>query len=217
MTMELAQQAETTEERAEVARDLRAAARQALGVEEENQEWEIRDVSPLRKLYILYSMVDGMRYEVPKFVFEAMITRQVRTRKGWIFAFTAFKDRAPAYKTGKVLCFLHEESPDRPILDELGIQASCDANELRNLQSKRIHAQHRHKDSWAAYQEHLGLEREAATRNQAQKQLDATLELAKAAAQATTRPPVTAVEPVAVADDDEEGNSAPAARKGKAT
>lgn len=177
MTMEI--QAETVEERAEVARDLQVEARRALGVENERQEWTITDASPRRKLYVLYSTTTGERIEVPRFIFDTAIKRMVPGTNQ--FAFTAFKDRAPVYKPGAVKCFLHPESPERDALTEIGIFATCNAAELRNQHSKRMHAQHRHRDEWAALQEHIQEQERQTLRDEQRQQLNATLELARAA------------------------------------
>jgi len=171
--------AETVEERAEIARDLQLAARQALGVENERREWEITDASPRRKLYVLYSTTTGERIEVPKFIFDTAIKRMVPGTNR--FAFTAFKERAPEYRPGTVKCFLHPDSPERPILEEIGIFTECNADELRNNQSKRRHAINRHKTEWAALQEHIAEQEMKAHRESQEKQLEATLKLAEAA------------------------------------
>lgn len=172
--------AETEEERAEIARDLRLAARQALGESDERKEWSIEDVSPRRRLYILYNMTDGERIAVPRFVFDTAIQRLIPgTRK---FQFTAKKELAPKVAKGKVKCFMHPDAPEHELLLELGIHQTCTANELRNAHSRRIHGQHRHKNEWAAYQEAILERREDDYRDIQQKQLDATLALAKAAA-----------------------------------
>lgn len=172
-------EAESIEERAETARDLQLAARQALGADEERREWTIDDVSPTRRLYAIYNMVTGERIMVPKFVFDTAINRLIPGTNN--FAFTTRKDKAPQYVQGKVKCFKHPEAPEAEVLAQLGIPSDCMADGLRNGQSRRIHAQNRHKFSWEAYQEHIK-EQEAETAGQRQQQqTDAILALARSA------------------------------------
>jgi hypothetical protein len=175
-TMEMA---ESVEERAEVARDLRLAAQQALGAGEERKEWTIDDVSPSRRLYVLYNMVDGERVAVPKFVFDTAINRRIPGTKK--FAFTTRKDQAPTPIVNAVKCFKHPDAPEAEVLRSLGIVSDCNADGLRNAQSRRVHAQNRHKNSWEAYQEHLKIAELERQQKMQQQQLDATLALAKAA------------------------------------
>lgn len=173
-------EAESVEERAEIARDLQLAARQALGATDEQREWTIEDVSPRRRLYALYNMVTGEKVMVPRFVFDVAINRLIPgTQK---FAFTARADLAPPFVQGKIKCFKHPEAPEAEILAELGIPSDCNADGLRNGQSRRVHAQNRHKLSWEAFQEYMTEQEEAKRNEMQQKQLDATLALAKSAA-----------------------------------
>jgi hypothetical protein len=81
-----------------------------------------------------------------------------------------------------VKCFLHPESPERAVLNEIGITTICESAHLANASSRRIHAERRHRTAWTQYQEHLAEEREAEWRDRQERQLDATLALAKAAA-----------------------------------
>ncbi len=175
---------ETVEERFEAARDLRNEARHLLGRDEERKEWEVTDVSPNRKLYVLYNTIDGHRIEVPKFVFENAIEQQYRVKGQWKYVWTSSKSKAPAYKPGTVVCFLHPDSPDREILNEIGVMGLCEADELRTLQAKRIHAQNRHPQSWAAYQEYITQKRDNDWRQQQSDATNAMLELARANAKA---------------------------------
>lgn len=170
---------ETVEERTEVARDLRLAAQQALGVENERREWEITDASPRRKLYVLYNMKDGERIEVPKFVFSNAIDRRIPGTNE--FAFTAFKDKAPQLTRMRVKCFLHPESPEREVLNEIGVFTECLADELRNNHARRRHAMGLHRGEWAAYNEYIGEQRDNLQHEQQRQQVEATLRLAEAA------------------------------------
>jgi hypothetical protein len=173
------EQIETVEERAERARDLQAAALQALGAEGHRQEWVIEDASPDRKLYVLYSTVNGERIEVPRFILNQALKRLIPGTDR--HAFTAHKENAPEPRRGTVKCFLHEDSPDREALHSIGIYTTCPAGNLGSQQSKRIHAQHRHQQEWAAYQEHLEDIKKQQAEARQQQTLEATLAIAGAA------------------------------------
>lgn len=184
---------ETIEEAAVMARDLLDQAQQVMGAARSAGEdnWEIIDASPRRKLWALYSMIDGQRVEVPEFVGKIAIKKRVTLRGRTFYAWTDSQEKAPAYKPGKVMCFLHPDAEEAELMAELGIPSVCDANELRNPMAKRIHGMRLHKNSWDAYQEHLGLVREQDNRDQMAAQTEATLELARAAAVSAARPVAT--------------------------
>ncbi len=174
---------ETIEEAAILSRDLLDQAHQVMGAARAQGEdnWEIVDASPRRRFWVLYSMVDGTRVEVPEFVGKEAIKKRVQLRGKTFYAWTDSEEKAPKYIKGKVLCFLHPDAPEREMLDELGIPPKCEANELRNLGAKRIHGQRLHKGDWDAYQEALGLQRDKEWRDGQKAQTEATLELARAA------------------------------------
>jgi hypothetical protein len=170
---------ETYAERAEVARDLQNEARQMLGRTSQRQDWDIIDASPKRQIAVLYSMLNGERVEVFDFQVEDALGRKLSNGSPM---FTAHKDRAPTYRPGKVKCFLHPESEDAEVLREIGIFGTCTANELQTLHSKRIHAQHKHPQAWAAYQEYINQQRDQEYREQGRQQIAATLAIAEATA-----------------------------------
>ena len=164
-------------ERAEQARDLR---QQISGLEASDQrEIVFRDTSPARRKVTFYSTVDGEKIVVPEYMMESVIGKR---RPDGEFMFTADKAKAPNYKRGTVKCFLHPDSPDRVILNEIGLAAAiCPADTLGNMYSKRVHALHRHRQEWAMYQEHLSEERQVRQDDQQNKQTEAMLALATGA------------------------------------
>lgn len=166
------------EERAQDVRDLR---RQISGLEKADEsEIVFRDTSPVRKMATLYSVADGEMIRVPRKLLDRMLEKRLPDGRDM---FTARKSEAPAYKRGTVKCFLHRESVDRPILEEIGLGAmECPAASLASQFSKRIHAQRRHKQEWAAYQEYIEENRRVESEDRARQQLDATLALAGRAA-----------------------------------
>jgi hypothetical protein len=97
--------------------------------------------------------------------------------------FTTRKEEAPKYKLGTIKCFLHPESADRVLLDEIGLSgASCPAAGLSSLYSKRMHGLHRHKEEWDAYQEFLTDKKEADAIAEQRAQTAAMLALGEKAA-----------------------------------
>lgn len=191
---------ETVEERAERARDLQRQAAAELGEETQGQEWTVRDVTPLRKLYVLYSMQTGERIAVPKFVFDQALTRTISgTRKP---AWTARKALAPKEVVGKLMCLFHPDAPESGFMEELGIVPSCNANELRSEYSRRMHAQNKHPTMWAMWREFEQKRERDTDRGERHIQTSAMLELAASAAaqaKASAKPAgkATAAEPSA--------------------
>jgi hypothetical protein len=96
--------------------------------------------------------------------------------------FTTDSSKAPVYRLGQVKCFLHPQSNERPILQEIGIGNTCAAAHLANSYSKRIHAQHRHKQEWAMYQEWVEEQEKEGDKSRQQGQIDAMMALAGKAA-----------------------------------
>ncbi len=169
---------ETAIQRAQHARDLRG---QIQGLEEEDRrENTIKEKSPRRRHPTLYAMKDGEPLPMPAYQAEKAISK-IDPETG-TFMFTAYPEKAPEYKLGNVLCFLHKDSADQPVLQEIGMgQLHCRKKTLSNLYSKRQHAKNRHPKEWEAYQDHLKTEKERLAEDRQQAQLDATLALAEKA------------------------------------
>lgn len=165
-------------ERAEMARDLRNQIAELKGRDDEN-EIIIRDTSPQRKRVVLYSMIDGDAHRMPSYMAETAINKKLPDGR---YMFTANKDLAPVYKRGQIKCFLHPESPERPVLNAIGILNECPAETLGNNYSKRVHAQHRHKQEWAMYQDYIEEQKEATATERAERQIEAMQNLAAKAA-----------------------------------
>lgn len=177
MTDVVTKTSDPTAQRAEEMRDLK---RQIDGLSAaDDAEFIFRDTSPQRRKATVYSMQNGEPIQIPAYMLEHVLTKQLDDGRD---AFTAFPEKAPAFKLGTVKCFLHRDSPDRLILEEIGLGgASCPAEHLASVYSKRIHGQHRHRQEWAAYQEHLSGQAEQENRDRQDAQLEATLAIARAA------------------------------------
>lgn len=73
--------------------------------------------------------------------------------------FTTRRSDAPEVVSGKYLCLLHEEHPDREFHKGLGL-GTCNKSNLRTLLDVRTHAQNRHQQEWNAIYENRDQERE---------------------------------------------------------
>lgn len=164
-------------ERAEQARDLRAQIGGLAAMD--SQEIIFKDVSPRVGKATVYSMRSGRPAQVPLHLLQRTLEKQDRDGT---FLFTAFKDKAPEFKRGQVKCFLHPESDERSLLDEIGLAAVTCPGKLASTYSKRLHAEHRHSSEWALYQEVRKQHEDQDNRDRQDRQLEATLAIARGAA-----------------------------------
>lgn len=137
-------------EKVEQARDLRGQLGEL--ARDEFQEISFTEWSPGRKIVTLWSLETGEEIQLPRYIAASALGAKDQTGK---YRFTTNPENAPKPRIGMVKCFLHRESPERALLDEIGISRTCHAEHLANTGSKRVHAQKRHKDEWAQYQEYL--------------------------------------------------------------
>ena len=166
--------------KAEKVRDLRG---QLTGIAEEDEpEILFQMISPGREPVTVYSTTDGTPTAVPKYMIGAAM--ELKNNDG-SFRFVADAKDAPEYKLGTIKCFLHKDSAERPILEMVGLQsATCPKETLASDHSKRMHALHRHKNEWIAYQGHVEDQKEAKRETRLDQQLEATLALARGGASA---------------------------------
>ena len=130
-------------------------------------------------LVTVYAVESGEPITIPEYMVVQVIEKRLPDGR---YMFVADKKDAPEYKLGDIKCFLHLESPDRVILKKAGLSGkTCLSAHLANPYSKRIHAQHRHKQEWAAYGDFVNSVSAAEERDERRQQLDATLEIARAA------------------------------------
>ena len=164
--------------RAEKTRDLKGQIAELSA--EEDGEIVFLDISPQRRLVTVYSTLDGEPIPVPAYMLQYVMDSRLPDGQ---FRFTSDATKVPEYKLGEIKCFLHSESPERPILDQIGLAGkTCPAAHLPNSYSKRLHAEHRHRKEWAAYQDYLGEKEREKHEARQERQLEATLELARIAA-----------------------------------
>lgn len=137
------------------------------------------EVSKREPPITLYAMSDGEPIEMSRAIAEMAIKKKY---KGGGFMFTNDPAEAPVYKLGEVKCFLHPDSPERELLNEVGMQSKvCHSEHLASPYSKRIHAQRRHKDEWAAFTEYRNDVKERAAIERQERQTAAMLEMASKA------------------------------------
>lgn len=166
--------------KAEKVRDLRKQVAEL--APEDAPEILFQSISPGRQPVTIYSVENGEPIEVPAYMIGAVMEKTLAPTLAFPdgrFMFVGDKNDAPEYKPGNVKCFLHPDSPERAILEQIGLAAAtCPADQLANEQSKRIHGMHRHKQEWAAYQEFVENAKEEKREARQDEQLQATLVLA---------------------------------------
>jgi hypothetical protein len=172
----------SVEEKAQRKRDLLVEVQ---GLDQEDMpEIIFKETSPARRRVMIYSMRDGEPLPIPKYMLDRTLSKRL---DDGTFMFTTRKEEAPEYKLGTIRCFLHPESPDRVILEEIGLSgASCPAAGLATLHAKRMHGLHRHKEEWDAYQEFLTDKKEADAIAEQRAQTAAMLALGEKAVGAPT-------------------------------
>lgn len=167
-----------TAEQLERGRDLAAQSDALKG--ESKQDVLFVDMTPRPAPITLYAMKDGEPVEMSPDL--AQMAMRKRYTDG-TYVFTADKSKAPAYVLGNVKCILHPDSAERELLNDIGMSNKvCRSEHLASLYSKRIHAQRRHKDEWAAFVEYRDTLKEQAAIDRQERQLEATLALAGTAA-----------------------------------
>lgn len=139
-------------EREEKQRDLRDNMVSVLAEADDEQEVQFHEWSPGRKHVTIWNMVSGEEATLPRYQARAALGTP-NPRGGYMW--TAFPDTAPKPRENTVKCFLHPDSPERAVLDDMGITIVCMSSKLANNGSKRMHAEHRHSSTWAQYKEEI--------------------------------------------------------------
>lgn len=163
-------------EKAEKTRDLRALIAE---LQDDAEDVVFQEINPNREPVTLYDRLTGMPVDVPKYMAPNALSKR---REDGEFMFSSNINDVPKFQPGKFKCFLHAESPEREtgLLAELGLAGTvCPAGKLANGSSKKLHAEHRHKNEWRAIVEHIAEQREDEDRAQRTQQLEATLQIAR--------------------------------------
>lgn len=98
----------------------------------------------------IYKTLDGEPCQVHVYMLAKYLTRKHENGKPvWSLIPTV------EYARGKVLCFLNEAHPNRLLLDSLGLtNRTCPAAHIASDFDARLHAEHRHPQSWRVWLEH---------------------------------------------------------------
>ena len=159
-------------ETAEAQRDLRVQL-QGVGQEDE-QEIQFIEWSPGRRMVTIWNMQSGEEVTLPRYQAVSALNTP-NPRGGWMW--TSHQEQAPPQRVNNVKCFLHPESPERALLDEIGITQVCMTGHLANQSAKRQHAK-RHASSWEQYQEEVSRREKAAAQDAQAQQTAAIMALA---------------------------------------
>ena len=131
-----------------------------------------------RELVTIYSTEDGRPVTIPAYMVPPVLDRR---REDGQYRFVADKDKAPEYKLGTILCFMHPDAPERATLDAAGLGGKfCRKHTLPSDYAATIHGEHRHRQEWAAYQRYVAGQKEAKREQRLDEQLEATLSIARA-------------------------------------
>jgi len=209
---ELAAQVERGERQ---VKDLRS---QVAGLEMSDLGGEVvfQHIRTRRNLVTIYSVLDGEPISIPEYMVAGVLGKALPDGSPM---FSEHAEDAPEYKRGQVKCFLHPDSPDRPILERAGLAGkTCVAGNLAGGYAKRIHGQHRHKQEWEAYQDYANSVQSAAVTGRAEQQLEATLAIARrigdnGSAESVSQEPVTST-PSAPTEVDAQPQATPIASGG---
>jgi len=174
--------------RAEVIEEQRDLKRQIGDLDElaaaEKRGILFKVTTPPTVFHTLYRMDSGQSFQCPEFALELTLNKRDKITGDLIF--TAKKSLAPEYKLGTISCFMGVDSPLKDELAEIGLVATCPKGNISNVFSARRHGMSRHRQEWAAWQEHLDTKKEAKAEERQESQLEATLELARQAAGQTS-------------------------------
>lgn len=164
-------------ERERKARDLRS---QLSGLQTEfEKDIVFQHIRSGHEPVTVYAVLDGEPIPIPEYMVASVLTKQLPDGR---YMFTDRADEVPAYKRGEIKCFLHLESTERAagVLAEIGLASkTCPAGNLASIYAGRLHGQHRHKQEWEAYKEYLERQKEAVREARQEKQLEATLAIAR--------------------------------------
>ena len=178
----------TTDQRyiqsAEAQRDLRSQMG-ALAIDDDH-EVQAYEWSPGRKYVKLWSRTTGEEVTLPRY--QAVSALNTPDGLGG-YAWTTHShecdcgkcqenQRAPKAVIGSTKCFLHAESPEREILNRIGITQTCQHATLSDEYSKWQHAK-RHPSLLARYNAEIERIEKAASLDRTERQMEAMMSLAR--------------------------------------
>ena len=149
-------------------------------------EIQFADTSPPRPRTILYATMDGEPVPCTRKRSRLLLSRKLPDGR---YMFVAPNEdgsppaHLPVYRKGSVKCFMHAESEERSILDSLGMAGKeCPGGQLANIYAKRIHERTCHKREREMFQDYLDDEKEKTAIERQDRQYEAMMALAQAAA-----------------------------------
>jgi hypothetical protein len=158
---------------AEREEDRRDMLHQIEGIEQDESEIQFIDTSPRRPMAILYATLDGEPIVVTRKRARTLFQRRLPDGRPM---FVADIKKAPAYQKGAVKCFLHKDSPEREVMDSLGLQGKfCPAGQLANAYAKHIHETVKHVKTWDIWQRHVSDKKEQEYIERQDRQFEATM------------------------------------------
>jgi hypothetical protein len=159
--------AEREEDRRDMLHDIQ-------GIEQDESEILFQDTSPRRPMAILYATLDGEPLIVTKKRARVLFQRRLPDGRPM---FASDIKKAPPYQKGAVKCFLHKDSPDRELMDSLGLQGKiCPAGQLANAYAKYIHESGKHVKTWDIWQKHVSDKKETEAIERQDRQFEATMQ-----------------------------------------
>jgi hypothetical protein len=171
--------------RAQQRRDLRQQIA-VLGRGEEEESWEVQDVTRHRNWESLWSTESGEEIKLLSYHLDEYLNKQLPDGRPM---FVARPEEAPPYREGRTKCFMAKDSPEREALNDLGIFKVCPAEKLANNFAKQMHAEHKHRTEWRMYSDYLANLEKDADRERQQAQTEAMLEVARSSRRGPGRPP----------------------------
>jgi hypothetical protein len=163
----MAQVAEREEDRRDMLHEIQ-------GIEQDESEIVFVDTSPRRPMAILYATLDGEPLILTKKRARVLFQRRLPDGRPM---FTSKIENAPAYQKGAVKCFLHKDSPERELMNSLGLQGKfCPAGQLANAYAKHVHETVKHVKTWDIYQRHVSDTKEQQAIERQDRQFEATME-----------------------------------------
>lgn len=168
---------EVASQREEERRDLLS---QVDGIEQDESEIQFIDTSPRRPMAIIYATLDGEPLVVTRKRARILFQRRLPDGRPMFRAPQEDGSRpasVPEYKKGNEKCFLHKNSPDRELMDSLGLQGKfCPAGQLANAYAKHIHESQKHVKTWEIWEKHTADVKEAEAIKRQDRQFEATMQ-----------------------------------------
>lgn len=102
----------------------------------------------------LYSNLDGEPRDILVYMLKGAVKKRLPDGR------PAFSRTQPEwYRKGEFKCWLHPESAERALVQQVGITRTCPAAHIKTKLDQELHMQHRHKQEWGQIERHKADER----------------------------------------------------------